>query len=199
MKHKKYHQDAIRKLEESDNPTEELLTDWGFSNLTIKNLFELLSKIPDLESMRLLEQFVRTQDRAILETQENRILSSLCPEVLASINKDLKIDSRNFNRSQPAQSDTPKVVVNQNDNESERGKIINVPQSAGAILPASQVQSVFQPTAGTSKINNRSSFSTSGVDLLEIPYERLEKITEKWSSSHILGKGSFGMVFQGDK
>ncbi|KAK2577976.1 hypothetical protein KPH14_008411 [Odynerus spinipes] len=178
-----YDVSTIHNLRKEKNPTDELLTNWSLHNHTILELFILLSKMKQHESMAFLKPFVDNKYHCLLKNDDDNLLKISNKQQIKKHSKDLKIGAQNFNQNISSQPNARKVIVDESTKEASY-KIIN--QSLDNIQP------------------NTTNFQKSPLPipipeatLPHVSYGELEVATNNWLKHNMLGKGGFGIVYRG--
>ncbi|KAK4878466.1 hypothetical protein RN001_010972 [Aquatica leii] len=179
-----------------NSPSEELLTLWGHQNHTVLELFILLSRMKHYQAMSAIKSQVDRKFHVLINDADDNLNCLLEDLVLNRHAKDfipqhnIDTDRKILNDGRMLRKDNqnPQIVVNENevskeDNESDNfNKLFLKPKSP---LPLGLTMSDISCVA------------ESAGAIPQIPYEELQKSTNNWDSSVILGKGGFGIVFKG--
>ncbi|CAG9856529.1 unnamed protein product [Phyllotreta striolata] len=168
-----------RSIKKCSSPTSELLTIWGHHNHTVLELFVLLNYMRQQEAMKVLKQFVDKEYHVLIHDEITRK-----PPIEEKKIKNLEHPNNYDGATEkilnaPVFSKYPEIVSKEN-NESTAPPIpLNVGKSK--MITVSDISIVAESMGG----------------IPSIPYEELQRSTNNWSESTVLGKGGFGKVYKG--
>ncbi|XP_043472901.1 serine/threonine-protein kinase pelle-like [Leptopilina heterotoma] len=176
---------VVNELRKERNPTDELLTKWSQYNHKILELFILLSRMQHYQAMNILRPLVDPKYHLLIDKGEGN-LRKRGKEKLhkKSKEKDMSIDTKNFNHVSPTQNIVQKVVLKNSEDEEWR-KIINQPKK------------FMSPPLPQSYSNNLLHESPIDNNLPLAMFDELAIGTNNWNKMNILGKGGFGTVYRG--
>jgi len=180
---------TIYDLKKEENPTDELLTLWGFNNHTITELFVLLSRMQHYQSMVPLLPYVDQKYHVLLHNGEANLKKM--HERLAKKNiKDLKIDEQNFNQQSHIDKMLNQQMTHLAINPSNSNNFLGAPAEALLALPSAQ-------DIGTNGKKINETFLKTEVTLRHATYSELAVATNRWNQHNVLGKGNFGTIYRG--
>nr|WMZ41589.1 pelle protein [Altica viridicyanea] len=181
--------EEIRKVKKGASPTSELLTIWGHQNHTVLELFVLLSRMKQYQAMTVIKQYVDKKYHVLIKNivdELDPLIKQLMFENKKTNNIDYKIHPDNYDEDSEKilNKSVPQILSNEN-NASGYG-YLPIPKSPvnyarSKLITASDISIVAESVGG----------------LPSIPYEDLQKSTNNWSESTVLGKGGFGKVYKG--
>lgn len=202
-----------------NSPTEELLTLWGQQNHTVLELFILLSRMKHYQAMSIIKIHVDEKYHSLIQEGDDNVNSLLQNLELKSlpapspvtrqaqpnihINKDRtgghcdNFDDRkilNDGRIVSYNHLVPQIV-----NNGEVSREDNEDRAAGPLFlkPRSPLPPTRRASGSNGLMSEMSCVAESAGAIPQIPYEELQKSTNNWDRSAVLGKGGFGTVFRG--
>jgi len=181
---------TIYSLKKKKNPTDELLTLWGYCNHTITELFVLLSRMQHYQSMVPLLPYVDQKYHALLHNGEANLKRMQHGRLAKKNVKDLKIDEQNFNQQSHIDKMLNQQMAHLAVNASNSNNLLAAP--SGVLLDLSSAQDI-----GTNDKKINETFLKTEVMLPHATYTELTIATNEWNQCNILRKGSFGTVYRG--
>lgn len=202
-----YDASFICSLRKQKSPTEELLNNWGLHNHTILELFILLTKMKQYESMVFLKSFVDKKLHCLLNNDNKNPIRMSDNQEVDKNTKDLKIGMQNFNQRISPRPNARKVILDRSTKEASY-KIINQSlDKLQSVVASSNSNNLLVPSLAhrlSPLQQNKTDSQKSQFPMLKpettlprVSYNELEIATNGWLKHNILGKGGFGIVYRG--